>query len=294
MTNKITNGIIILITVILLGGMVIAIEPLNDKRPVDVPEDAEVELVEEIEEYSPTPTKETHLKIERLHKNEVHADSIAEIVLRITNEDDETIEVVVTEAHKPGLSYPDSKEIKKMQYEGLSIPYYDWTLKIPAKNSSVLMYRVKSTGVGMVMFSPAIVNDYFGNVFESAPTNIKFVCKPNGVCDSGENFIYCPGDCDTGSSDDICDGASDEKCDPDCEKEADPDCESQKTVEEESPGEVEKTGEEIKWDVKRTDEDSYRTGFDKNLLLVVAGTIILILIIIMIFLLMRRKESGLD
>lgn len=283
MTNKMTNGIILIITFILISSMVAAIDPLEDKRPDDVPEDAEVELVEEIEEYSPTPTKETHLKIERLHKSEVYVADTAEIVLRITNEDDETLDVIVTETHKPGLIYPDDKEIKKMQYEGLSIPYYNWNLKIPAKSSRLLMYHVKSDNGGMVMFSTAIVNDQFGNVFESAPTNIKFICKPDGVCDKGENFIYCPDDCKTGGSDNICDGASDNICDPDCEKEADPDCESSKLVEEESTEETE--FEKVE---KPEEEAFYGTWFDKNLLLIAAGAIILILITVMIFLLRRK------
>ncbi len=43
-------------------------------------------------------------------------------------------------------------------------------------------------------------------------------CNSNGACepDKAENFLSCPEDCPSASSDSYCDGIFDQKCDPDC------------------------------------------------------------------------------
>ena len=67
----------------------------------------------------------------------------------------------------------------------------------------------------MILFPPAILNDKYGNVFESDPKTLEINCKPNG-------------ECETGSRDGICDGLADGICDPDCEETGgyDPDCQT--------------------------------------------------------------------
>lgn len=50
------------------------------------------------------------------------------------------------------------------------------------------------------------------------------LCNNNKVCDKYENFLSCPTDCPSGSSDGYCDHQKDGKCDPDCATEADEDC----------------------------------------------------------------------
>lgn len=45
----------------------------------------------------------------------------------------------------------------------------------------------------------------------------------DGICGMPENHGSCPGDCKTGSADNLCEGVADGVCDPDCET-GDPDC----------------------------------------------------------------------
>ncbi len=44
------------------------------------------------------------------------------------------------------------------------------------------------------------------------------------ICGMPENHKSCPGDCESGSADNLCDGVSDGMCDPDCGVDTDADC----------------------------------------------------------------------
>lgn len=44
------------------------------------------------------------------------------------------------------------------------------------------------------------------------------------VCGLPENYLTCPEDCSSGSSDEYCDSIADDICDPDCTTDTDPDC----------------------------------------------------------------------
>jgi hypothetical protein len=215
--------LIVVLTIILGSGTAFAIDPLEDERPPEVPPDAEVQTGEVLTEVTEMATKKTHLFIERIHANEAKVSDEIEIKLRITNHDAEEIRTVVSETHRPGIEYTDPIEIGYLEYQALKIPYYRWEITLPAKGSEEVMYRIKARKGGMVTFSPAILGDEYGNSFESDPTNIEINCDPNGVCEPGESFIFCP-DCTTGIADGMCDGAEDARCDPDCLSEADPDC----------------------------------------------------------------------
>ena len=51
------------------------------------------------------------------------------------------------------------------------------------------------------------------------------LCNRNSLCEPDyENYLTCPQDCPSGSSDKYCDGMKDGHCDPDCESGRDPDC----------------------------------------------------------------------
>ncbi len=48
----------------------------------------------------------------------------------------------------------------------------------------------------------------------------------DGICGMPENHGTCPGDCESGGADNLCEAVADGACDPDCET-GDPDCGSQ-------------------------------------------------------------------
>lgn len=222
--SKIKFPIFILIFCFLFGSQVLAIEPLKDERPPGVPPDVEPQEKEFLEGAKEIIKKETKLTIERIHPAQAKIDEIVEIILKIKNLGKEKVEFFVTETHKPNLEYIDPIEIKWFKYQGLQVPYYQWKLTLETKKETEIKYHIKPKSLGMILFSPAIINDEYGNNFESVPTTLEITCNPNGKCDEGENYIFCSKDCPTGSSDSICDGAEDGRCDPDCKKEADSDC----------------------------------------------------------------------
>lgn len=53
----------------------------------------------------------------------------------------------------------------------------------------------------------------------------RYVCRENGRCEEGEDYLSCPLDCRSGGKDDFCDRMEDGICDPDCISSADLDCE---------------------------------------------------------------------
>jgi len=215
--------IVVLVGMLLSYSVVSAIKPLVEERPPELPAGAEVQIGEEIEEAKEIVTKETNMTIERIHDDEAKIGKEIEIKLKITNLDNEEIKIFVSETHRAGIEYIDPIEIKYLQYQALKIPYYSWDITLPAKGSKEIVYHIKSQNLGMITFSPAVVNDEYGNVFESNPTNIKITCNPNGKCEPGENYILCPEDCTTGIADGICDGVKDGRIDPDCTEGYDPD-----------------------------------------------------------------------
>jgi hypothetical protein len=218
----------LLILSFVLKDEVLAIEPFKEEPPVSLPPGAtptEVEVLQPVEEVM---KKDVKLAIERIHSEEAKIGETIEVTLKIDNYSPEKVRFFVSEFHKPGLEYPDQIEIKTRQYQGLQALYYLWEKSLEAGEEIEIKYHVKSENLGMILFSPAVVSDEYGNVFESSPTTLKITCRANKKCDSGENYIFCPEDCRTGSADGVCDGAVDDRCDPDCLKEADPDCQKVK------------------------------------------------------------------
>ena len=213
-----------LIFIFLLGGEVLAIKPLEEEPPSDLPPGIEVEEIEELEEAKEVPEKITNLTVERIHSAKVKIGETVEVTLKIENLGKEKVKYFLTETLEPNLEYPDPIEVRKWHFQALEVPYYLWEKEILPKGTQEIKYHIDPKNLGMVLFSPAIVNDEFGNNFESAPTTLEIACNPNGKCDPGENYIFCPEDCPTGSADGVCDGAEDGKCDPDCAEGVDPDC----------------------------------------------------------------------
>lgn len=202
-------------------GTTLASSPSPD---MEYPSNTVIENKENLKEIEEIKTKESNLSVERIHEKEIKIGEKLKITLRIKNLSNEKINFLVTEVHKPGLEYPDEIEIKKLTYQGLEIPYYSWNLRLDPGKSIEQNYHVVPQSLGMVLFSSTVVSDEYGNGFNSNPTTLKITCHPDGKCGLGENYIFCPEDCFTGSADNICDGAEDGICDPDCEKGEDPDC----------------------------------------------------------------------
>lgn len=211
----------IILIVLLSMTTALAIKPLEDQLPPNVPKE-NVTIGEEIEE-STIVVKRTNMSIARLHTSEAKAGELIEIRLLVSNGENSEMKVFVTEFHVAGLGYPDPIEVKFVNYQAFKLPYYGWSLSVPAKSSKEIVYHVKASNPGAISFSPATIADEFGNVFESAPTTIKILCNANGVCEKGESYANCPEDCETGIADDNCDGVKDDKVDPDCALGFDPD-----------------------------------------------------------------------
>jgi len=217
-----------LVFTFLLRNEILAIEPFKEEPPVDLPPGAiptEVEVLQPVEEVI---KKDTKLVIERIHPEQIKTEETIEVALRITNYSPEKVKFFVTEFHQPGLEYPDQIEVKIRQYQGLRVSYYRWEKTLEPGEEIEIKYHLKPKGLGMILFSPAVVNDEYGNTFESSPTTLKITCRANKKCDAGESYIFCPEDCQTGSADNVCDGVDDGRCDPDCLKGADPNCQNAK------------------------------------------------------------------
>jgi hypothetical protein len=213
----------LILAVLLLCSGAAAIPVLEGGLPPDLPENATVEIGEDIQEVETLPVQTGDFAIERIHPGTTTPGSEITISLKVTNRGTKSAEVRVYEDLRPGLKYPDTYEIGYHVYEALRIPYYTWTLSLGPGASKTLTYRAVPEAVGMVAFPSAIVTDAYGNRAESAATYLRVECSPNGVCDPGENTLFCPEDCPSGSADDLCDGIRDDRIDPDCQAGYDPD-----------------------------------------------------------------------
>jgi hypothetical protein len=107
--------------------------------------------------------------------------------------------------------------------DALSINLYKWRITIPSNKIVTLSYEVKPTELGEYTLSSTKVRELDTNtILLSDSKKLIVLCKPNNICDPGENSLNCYEDCGSGLADGICDYKSDGKCDPDCEDE--PDC----------------------------------------------------------------------
>jgi hypothetical protein len=215
--------LLILLALLILWNGVTAISPITDKRPANIPANATVNISEDIQEKPVIPVHATQLEIERIHSANAAPGTELAIALKISNHGVEHVNAQVYEDLRLGLEYLDTNELGYHIYEGLKIPYYTWKISLDPASTKTLTYRVIPKDVGLITFPSAIVIDEFSNHVESNTTLLTITCKPNGTCDPGENTIFCPQDCPSGSADDLCDGIQDNRIDPDCQSGFDPD-----------------------------------------------------------------------
>lgn len=201
-----------------------AIKLLEETPPADLPANATPEDVEVIEvAVTVTPVKETYLSIERIAPTTAKAGEELQIILRLRNLGSETVKATVYEDLRPGFEYPENRVVYVQRYEAYEVPYYRWDVTLSAGETEDLSYTVRVEHVGVITFTTALMQDEYGNLYESAAGSIVAECNPDGICGPGENYIFCPQDCPSGSSDGICDGVKDNATDPDCAAGFDPD-----------------------------------------------------------------------
>ncbi len=140
--------------------------------------------------------------------------------IHIKNEEPESLNVTVRETFAPGISY--NLEAEEGWYDGFHFNYYDWCLEIPASSTESVTFTAAPTSVGYYSFMPTSV--FAGGLsYTASSPPFKVVCAPDGICGEGENCLFCPEDCPTGTKDGFCDLAADGINDPDCEYGLDPD-----------------------------------------------------------------------
>ena len=143
------------------------------------------------------------------------------IGIDIGNHETTGVDAVVRETFIPNVDY-DLTPLEE-SYEGFTIQYHTWEVTIPAQSTAMLSFTAVPRAVGYYGFASTPVS-VDGNVYGSPSPIVKVVCNPNGTCDPGETYIFCPDDCTTGIQDDYCDMVSDGVNDPDCVYGVDPDC----------------------------------------------------------------------
>ncbi len=151
------------------------------------------------------------------------------VMLAIENKQSSEKNIVIKEGLKDADF--DQTEAKYMTTEyGEKFGYYEWKIKLPANGNTSVVYWITPKTPGTYVISPAEIT-VDSKKFYLKSRAIEVRCNSDGKCGSGENYLNCPEDCQTGSADNICDSVVDGTCDPDCEKTADPDCGAAKEAE---------------------------------------------------------------
>jgi hypothetical protein len=223
MMKKLLMLVILFLVIAGTCGIASAIHLLNDTPPVTIGPGETVGTAEYRETVKPVPAVPAMLTVRRIHPARVKAGETVTITIRTVSEQDQNLQVKLYEDQRPGVEYPDSPAVNYLNYQALKIPYYTWSFDLAGRSSKEVTYSVRPRAVGTIVFTPAVAQDQYGNSFRSDSGYIIVECTPDGRCDRGENFIYCPDDCPTGSPDGTCDGIADGRSDPDCTTGADPD-----------------------------------------------------------------------
>lgn len=143
-----------------------------------------------------------------------------QVTIQIQNLEVQDVNVTVQETFLPDVTY--SLPPSEGAYEGYHFQYYPWSLTVPAQSTQTISFSATPLAVGLYSFMPTLVSSGASQYNATAPS-INVVCVANSVCDSGENYLFCPADCSTGIQDTTCDMATDGKNDPDCTAGVDPD-----------------------------------------------------------------------
>jgi len=164
--------------------------------------------------------------IQRYVPEKVTVNSIIEIKIIIINNGNEEKNIIVHEIvgdFDPIEPYPIIPVINENDPIAVPPAHYEWKFNLSGNSEKNISYKVLATTPGKKILPPTVVYAN-GEVIYGESQTIKVECNKNDECESNENYLNCPEDCPSGSSDGICDLMQDGICDPDCEKNADPDC----------------------------------------------------------------------
>ncbi len=176
----------------------------------------------------PGPAYEIEVSKELSH-DEISLGQSLEVSLYVANKEAESLDVVVQETFAPGITY--GLQAQEKSYEGFTFQYHDWSLQVAAGTTETLTFTATPDAVGYYVFRPTLVFTG-GKSHRSSSPGLKVVCSPNGSCDPGETYVFCPQDCQTGIQDDYCDMVADGRIDPDCPYKLDPDHDGQADTDE--------------------------------------------------------------
>ncbi|MFH1404137.1 MAG: hypothetical protein ABIH11_07720 [Candidatus Altiarchaeota archaeon] len=213
------------ITIILTALIMISLASAQEigVRPDDIPANATVETGEELLEAPTTQGVSTNISITRTHKANTTVGETVKVTIRVSNNHDAPLTLLVVEPQRPGLEYINAPEPYMRTYENLQVPLMRWREEFRPGENKEYTYSIRKTGTGSVLLAAATVTDQYGKTYATPASSITFACNPDGFCQKGEDYIFCPQDCQTGSEDNTCDGIQDGRMDPDCMPEADPD-----------------------------------------------------------------------
>lgn len=165
---------------------------------------------------------------------EVAFGDILEVNIKINNLENSEVQISVKEhIQNADPVQPESFYAGKCPYKFCVEPnYYLWNVTIPPFSLYTITYRIKPLSFGNFVIPPTEVQTSSGENFYSESLNVVVHCKTNAICEPelGENYLTCPEDCSSGSTDGVCDLIKDGICDPDCIPDADPDCISTTTI----------------------------------------------------------------
>lgn len=156
---------------------------------------------------------------------EIDINEIVEIKINILNNYQSARNLEISEKLPENIELIDSNISETKNYNGIKVNFLKWNINIEPGQISTIIYKIKPTQLGTYTLSQTTARDIFtNNAFTSNSLSFQVNCISNNICDSKENYLTCPQDCRSGSSDGICDNIADRICDPDCESE--PDCKS--------------------------------------------------------------------